>query len=71
VAAMTDQWLAMVPTVSPSAVTWPSRFQIKVPLVHDQRWQFYEPFRTVRRLVKRFTSRRDKPPASAPPRCAG
>jgi len=55
VAAMTDEWQALVTRQGPPAGQWSERFKIKRPLVHNFPWTFYEPFRTVRRISKRLT----------------
>jgi len=54
VSAMTDQWMAMLSVPATVALHWPRSFQFKVPLVHSQPWSFHQPFRTVRRIIKRL-----------------
>ena len=54
---MTDQWLTMVPSQPPPATNWPRKFAIKRPLVHSWPWACVEPFRTVRRIVRRLSAK--------------
>ena len=57
VQVMTDQWLTMVPPQRLAVPNWPRKFTIKRPLVHSWPWAFVEPFRTVRRVLKRLSAR--------------
>ena len=54
---MTDQWLAMVPSQPSAVASWPRKFTIKRPLVHSWPWACMEPFRTVRRIVRRLSTK--------------
>jgi glycosyltransferase involved in cell wall biosynthesis len=56
--AMTDEWMALVARPSATAGAWPERFEIKRPVIRNySQWTFPEPFRTLRRLSKRFAIR--------------
>ena len=51
VTAMTDRWLAAIPTPSISPLTWPQQWNISAPLAAKNPIFFSSPIRILRRMV--------------------
>jgi glycosyltransferase involved in cell wall biosynthesis len=51
VAAMTDRWLAAIPTPSISPLTWPQQWNISAPLAAKNPIFFSSPIRILRRMI--------------------
>ncbi len=54
VAAMTDRWLAALPTAPTASKPWPKHLQIHAPLAAKNKFRFSQPMRELRRLVVKF-----------------
>lgn len=54
VAAMTDRWLAVLPSKPAAVGDWPKRWRIQAPLPDPHKFNYTAPVRALRRMAARF-----------------